>query len=318
LPGILDALALKGLLEPVQGMVTKILDFLPNVFAAGITLGAGWLIAGIIQNIVTNLSSAMGADSLSKKVHLQKALGKQKLSSLLGMLVHIFIMLPVLIAALEALSIEALTNPVSNMLNAILLAIPNIFSAILVMGISYVLGKVVSDWLATILKAVGFDLVLSSLGLGKEPSEDAKSPSMIVGHLAMIAVLVFASIEAFNIMGLTILAGLMAEFIVFASQVALGIVILGIGLYLANLASDTILQTGTQNARFLSTVARAAILLITGAMALNRMGLANDIINIAFGLLLGSVAVAFAIAFGLGGRDVAAKMLEDAAKKHSG
>ncbi|MCK4316783.1 MAG: hypothetical protein KAX24_13525, partial [Anaerolineae bacterium] len=55
LPAVLDALALQGLLEPVQGMINKILGFLPNIFAAGLILVIGWFVARIVQRIVTNL-----------------------------------------------------------------------------------------------------------------------------------------------------------------------------------------------------------------------------------------------------------------------
>jgi hypothetical protein len=60
----------------------------------------------------------------------------------------------------------------------------------------------------------------------------------------------------------------------------------------------------------LALAGRIAILVLSGAMALRQMGLANEIVNLAFGLLLGAIAVAVALAFGLGGRDIAARQLE--------
>ncbi|NIO72750.1 MAG: mechanosensitive ion channel, partial [Anaerolineae bacterium] len=104
LPAVLSALELEGLLQPVQGMINQILGFLPNIFAAGLILAVGWFIARIVQQIVTNLLAAIGADRLSERVGLAPVLGKQRLSGLLGLVVYVLILIPVLIAALNALA----------------------------------------------------------------------------------------------------------------------------------------------------------------------------------------------------------------------
>jgi len=122
--------------------------------------------------------------------------------------------------------------------------------------------------------------------------------------------MLFATIEAARLLGFDLLADLVSQFIVFAGKVLLGVVIFGVGLFLAGLASKTIQASSARQARFLSLAAQVAILTLAGAMALRQMGLAGDIINMAFGLLLGAVAVAAALAFGIGGRDIAARELE--------
>ena len=116
--------------------------------------------------------------------------------------------------------------------------------------------------------------------------------------------------EAARLLGFELLADLVSQFIVFAGKVLLGVVIFGVGLFLANLASRAIRASTASQARFLSLAAQIAIIVLAGAMALRQMGLANDIINLAFGLLLGAIALAAAIAFGIGGREVAARQLE--------
>jgi hypothetical protein len=69
--------------------------------------------------------------------------------------------------------------------------------------------------------------------------------------------------------------------------------------------------SGVAQSGLLAVAARVSILVLAGAMALRQMGLANEIINLAFGLLLGAIAVAMALAFGLGGRELAARELEE-------
>jgi hypothetical protein len=310
LPAILTALNLGGLLGPVQSMVNEVLAYLPNLFAAGVILAIGWFVARIVQRIVTNLLAAVGTDRLSERVGLAPVLGKQQLSGLLGLIVYVLILIPVLIAALNALALEAVTQPASNMLNTILGAFPDIFAAGLVLAIAYVVGRVVAGLISNLLTGVGFNAILARLGLGKEPAEGERTPSEIVGYLVLVAIMLFATIEATQLLGFSLLAELVTEFTVFASQIVLGLIIFAIGLWLSNLAARTIQASHAAQAGLLAVAARVSILALAGAMALRQMGLANEIINLAFGLLLGAIAVAAALAFGLGGRDIAGRQLE--------
>jgi hypothetical protein len=292
-------------------MTNKVLGFLPNIFAAGLILVVGWFIARIVQRIVTNLLAAIGADRLSEQVGLATVLGKQRLSGLLGLVVYVLILIPVLIATLDTLALEAITRPAANMLNTILGALPAIFAASLVVTIAYVVGRVVAGLVTNLLTDAGFNAILARLGLGKEPAEGERMPSEIVGYLVLVAILLFAAVEASRLLGFVLLADLVTQFTVFAGQVILGLIIFAIGLYLANLASKTVLASGVAQAGLLALAARVSILVLAGAMALRQMGLANEIINLAFGLLLGAIAVAVALAFGLGGREIAARELEE-------
>ena len=310
LPAVLDALGLEGILAPIQEMVNELLGYLPNLFGAALILAVGWFVARIVQRIVTNLLAAVGADRLSERTGLSRALGEQTLSGVVGLLVYVLILIPVLIAALNALALEAVTQPATNMLNAILAALPAIFGASLVLIIAYVVGRVVSGLISNVLAGIGFNTILARLGLGGEPAEGERTPSEVVGYLVLVGIMLFATIEAFNLLGFEQVADLVSQFTAFAGQVVLGLVIFGIGLYLANLASGLVRDSDVAQAGLLAGLARGAILVFAGAMALRQMGLANDIVNLAFGLLLGAIAVAGALAFGLGGREMAARKLE--------
>ena len=90
----------------------------------------------------------------------------------------------------------------------------------------------------------------------------------------------------------------------------LGLIIFGIGLYLGNLAAAAVQASATAQAPVLALVTRVSIIVLAAAMALRQMGLANEIVTLAFGLLLGAIAVAAALAVGLGGRDVASRAIE--------
>ena len=336
LPMILNALALGGLLEPLQLMIAKMLGFLPNLLAAAIILIIGWLLARILQKIVTNLLAAMGSERLCQKVGLDKVLGKAGLAGLIGLVVYILILIPVLIAALQALAIDAITAPVSAMLARMLAILPNLFAAAAVLAVAYVLGKIISELAANLLEGMGFDGIWERLGLCRagegaglaglaggaggeggagEPGSTTspaagggkRTPSQIVGLIIIAAIMLFALIEAANMLQMSMLADIIFEFTVFAGHVLMGLIILAIGIYLGNLAFNAVLSSGMSSSKLPAQAARIAILVFASAMALRQMGLANEIINMAFGLLLGAIAVAVALAFGLGGRDAAAE-----------
>ena len=196
------------------------------------------------------------------------------------------------------------------MLEMILASIPAIFGALLVLAVSYAIGKVVAGLVSNLLSGVGFDRVLEKLGLGRAAEgEEGTSPSSVVGSIVLTLIMLFAAVEAANLLGFDSVEGLMTDILGVAGHVLFGVVIFGLGLYLANFVAGAIRGAGAPNASVLATAARAAILLLSGAMALRQMGIANEIIELAFGLIVGAVAVAAAIAFGIGGRDIAAQQL---------
>jgi hypothetical protein len=96
----------------------------------------------------------------------------------------------------------------------------------------------------------------------------------------------------------------------FATRVLLGLVLFGVGLFLASAAAKAVKEAGPPHAALLSVATRVSILGFAGAIALRQMGLANEIIQLAFGLILGAIAVAIGLAFGLGGRDAAAQQIK--------
>jgi len=98
--------------------------------------------------------------------------------------------------------------------------------------------------------------------------------------------------------------------VVFAWHIIVGLIVFGLGLWLADVIAKMILGANITQKRLVAMLARVAIAALALAIALRQMGLANEIINLAFGLMLGAIAVAVAISFGIGGRDLAKLQLE--------
>ncbi len=312
LPIILQTLALQGLLEPVITLFNKVFAFLPNLLSGAAILLIGWFVARIAQRIVQSLLASAGTDKLSEKWGLAPSLGKQKLSGVLGLVVYFVILVPVLISALSAIQLEAVTKPASDMLGKTMSALPDIVGAGIVILIAVVIGKVVAGIVTNVLAGVGFNNVLVKLGLAKQaPAEGSQSPAGVVGMLALALIVLLASVTAANMLGFQALGVLITDFIGFAGHILMGVVIFGLGLLLAQIVTKMITASDARHARRLALVMRVVILALAGAMALRQTGLADDIVNLAFGLTLGAAAVAFALAFGLGGREMASRALEE-------
>ncbi len=341
LPPILDALALDGLLIPVQNLLNQFLSAIPQIITALLVLAAGWLLAKIARGIVTNLLSATGIDNLGNRLGLSRSTAPGtglSLSGLAGTIVYVFILIPFAIAALNALNIQAISVPAISMLNRILDFIPLLLAAGVVLTVFYFIGKFVSELVSSLLASAGFDNVLDVLGLPDisppsapetyappvigDPSEftviqpptpvsQGQSPSEIVGLITLVGIVLFGAVTATEILQLNQLTLIVRAVMEIAAQVLVGVVIFAIGLYVANLAFRLIKSSNSASSNTLAQAARVAILAFVGALALGQMGVATDIVNLAFGLLLGAVAVAVAIAFGLGGREVASEELRN-------
>jgi hypothetical protein len=131
----------------------------------------------------------------------------------------------------------------------------------------------------------------------------------VLGVVTLVGILLFASVAATNVLALPALTEVMQGLLQLFGQILSGLAVFGVGLYLANLAAKLVSSSGGAQAQLLARTSRVAIVIFTGAMALQQIGVAPSIVNLAFGLLLGSIAVAGAVAFGLGGREVAAEQL---------
>lgn len=309
IPAVLSTLRLEGLLVPVQNMFESILTYIPNILGALLVLVLGWFGAKIIKRFLVSLLSSLGIDRITEREDISSYFGNNKPSEIIGIFAYALVMIFVIIGALNALAVEAITAPASAMLGMILNALPAIFAAFLILTIAFLVGRILVGLITGLLSAVGFDQLLARLGIAREVSEGKRTPSEIVGYLILVTIMLFAAIEAAGVLGFVVLSGLIAELTVLLGRVVVSVVIFGIGLYLAGIAKEVVLSSGSPHAELLSKLARLAVLVLAGAIALQQLGVADEIIVIAFGVLIGAIALTGVIAFGLGGRDVASREL---------
>ncbi|AUB40493.1 Small-conductance mechanosensitive channel [Nostoc flagelliforme CCNUN1] len=320
---VLDTLELRQALQPVQALITEVLLILPNILAAALIAVVGWFIANVVRRIVTNLLATTGIDHLGSRLGLSSTAGVQPLSSIIGTIVYVLILIPVAIAALNALEINAISVPAIAMLQQILNALPAIFTAVAILIVAYFVGRFIADLVTSILTNLGFNNIFTILGLttpsrrivvsteSTTPPIPSRTPSEIAGIVALVGIMLFATVAAVNILNIPDLTALVSGIVIIFGRILAGLVIFAIGLFLANLAFNIITSSGDRQAQILGQVARIAIITLVSAMALQQIGVASDIVNLAFGLLLGAIAVAIALAFGLGGRDIAREQVQE-------
>ena len=306
LPIVLSILGLNGLLYPVQNMVNQAVGFLPNLFIAGIIVFAGYILAKIVRGIVEGLGNSLNLQQQAEKIGLFKG---SNLPRLLGSFLFAVVMITALIVAFEALGVDAISQPATAMLYEIMNAIPHIIAAGLILIVAYVVSRFVAKLVVEVLAGTGVDNIPAKVGVQRFLGET--KVSCVVGYLIVFFTMLFAVSEAASRLGFSQISELIAMFIYFGANILLGAVIMVIGFWLANLVANVVQRGEYKSSRWLANLVRVLIMGLVLAMGLRAMGIADSIVNLAFGLTLGAVAVAFALAFGLGGRNPAERVLSD-------
>ncbi|OTG74051.1 hypothetical protein B9T26_07905 [Acinetobacter sp. ANC 4169] len=306
LPIVLAILGLNGLLFPVQNMVNEVVSFLPNIFIAGVIVFVGYILAKIVRGIVEGLVRSLNLQQQAQKIGMFK---NSNLPQVLGSFIFAVIIITALIIAFEALGIAAISQPATAMLYEIMNAIPHIIAAGLILILAYVVSRFVASLVVDVVSGTGVDEIPAKMDAQRFLGET--KVSTIIGYLIVFFTMLFAVSEAANRLGFEQISALISMFIQFGANILLGAVILMIGFWLANLVAQVIGRGEYNSSRWLANLVRILIMGLVIAMGLRAMGIADSIVNLAFGLTLGAVAVAFALAFGLGGRQPAEQVLND-------
>ena len=326
LVGIMAALKFLGvgqILAPINALTLEIFAFLPRLIGAGLIFFIGLIVARILRSLVETVLIAANVDGLLARIGIGDTSGtvrtdpdavppgatpgatRASLARAAGVLVYALIIIPVAIAALQVLGIEAISGPAITMLNEILAAIPRVLAAALWIGIAFIAARFLKTIIEAVLPPTGFDQAILSTGVLPANAR----PSRIVANIAMIAIILAAAIEAAKQLGGGTIAIFLAQVTELGGKVIFGSLIIVVGIFLSRIIANLV-GSGTGEGGYAQTLVRYAIIALFTAIGLTFMGLADTIVMMAFGLILGSAAVAAALAFGLGGRDAAARTLD--------
>lgn len=307
LPSVFARLGLTGVAAPINELVTGFATFIPNLLAAALILAVGFFVAKIIRQLLTALLAKSGVDRIQDKAGVEST-GQTRLSTVLGYVAYALIIIPIVIAALEVLGITAISQPAISMLNMVFDFIPKLIVAIIIVIIGVFIGKLAGNIVTSLLAGVGADQFVNRIMPESNKRSYKFSISDILGKLVMVLIVLFLTVEAFNVLNLAILTTIGAAIIGYLPMVLAAILIMGIAIFLAQWLGKMV--ESRVGPGLLPTLIKTLIIVVAVFMTLEQLHIANAIVVTTFQLLVAGLAVAFALAFGLGGRDFASRSLK--------
>lgn len=309
LMAVLQHFGLTDVLVPLREMVQEFMSAVPNIIGAGVIGYAGWIIAKVVADLV-----GMALGKVDEQLAARTGSSEIRISKFGSAFVFAAILLPIAVSALGVLDIPAISVPASAMIQKLMAAVPNIIGAAIIILVTYVVARFVIYVLAALLEGMHINSLPAKLGIGGL-FNDSFTPMRLISIAIMFFALLAASTAAVNLLGIDVVSRIFARILEFGGGLLVGSLILIIGNFLSTIAHVKLVETGSDG---LANIARIAILGLVLAMGLKAMGLADNIVNMAFGFTIGSVAVAAALAFGLGGREAAKTVADDWASKVTG
>src|SRR5215210_3527231 len=210
---------------------------------------------------------------------------------------------------------QAVTQSLSDGLGAILGALPALIGALLILIIGFIIAKVLQGITTKVLQSMGFEGWMESGGIKQffDRSQTQQTPLSILGKLIFWLVFFIAITMAVDTLGISAISDVLAQFIAYIPQIIAAILILVLATLLANFVAGIV--RGATGSNVVGSVAQYGIIVFAAFAALTQLGIAPELIAPTFLILLGAVALAAAIAFGLGGQDVAQQIVEDGYEK---
>jgi small-conductance mechanosensitive channel len=210
---------------------------------------------------------------------------------------------------------ESIGRSLSQGLGSILGVLPTLIGALLILVIGYIVAKVLQGITTRVLQSMGFEGWMEQGGIKQffERSQTSQTPLSILGKLVFWLVFFVAISMAVDTLGISAISAVLAQFIAYIPQLIAAILILVLATLLANFVAGIV--RGATGSEIAGTIAQYGIIVFAAFAALTQMGIAPELIAPTFLILLGAVALAAALAFGLGGQGVAQRILEQGYEK---
>ena len=210
LPGIFDRFGLNNISAPLTGMLGTFLGYIPRLIGAALLLFLGFVISKIVQQLVKGFLERMKVDKLKERIGLAgtdapELTTRSSLSfaDLGGKILYVIVLIPFIIAALEVLNIAAITNPAVAMLTIITSIIPQIIAAGILIVIGVFIAKLVGDLVENIID--GFGISDKVADVMDEPRATGFDLGKVVGIVVKTLIILFFTVQAFDLIGLSIL-----------------------------------------------------------------------------------------------------------------
>lgn len=307
-PGIFSALGLGSVMAPISNVLDTIWGYVPNLVAAAIVLMVGNLIAKLVRQLLVPVFDKLNVNKLQEKAGIEVK-NADRLSNTLAYIVYVLILIPTVIMALNVLNITVISVPAVGMLNSVIGFIPNIVIGLVIIVIGCMIGKLVGQIVTKLIASAGLDAKLQ--GLLDEKAQKFVL-SKVTGGVVYAVIVIFFVVEGLNVLKLDVLTNVGTFIIAYMPNVLAAVLILAATMIVSSMVEKALRKNGMST---YAVVAKVAIIVVGVFMILSQLGIATAIVNDAFILLVAAVAIAFAIAFGIGGKEFAAKTLKKLEEK---
>ncbi len=291
---VLEALGLKYVTQPFLSLLDKIGAYLPNLIGAIVIMVVGGFFAKISREFVRSLLDTFQVKEIGEKY------GIEDLSGATANFVYLMVLLFVAVAALNALEIEAISKPAVAMIGSILNAIPKIVAAIIIFAVIYYVGKFVADVTSKIVDELNFDEIAKVVGISSEKLKFGE----LVRYIIMAFAVLLGLAQAFHYIEAQALYSITYEFTVIAFKLIVASAIIFAGAYFGS-----IFENRVEN-KEIGKVIKVAFIVAAVFIALPYVGVSGEVIEIVVFSISVGLGLAFALAFGLGGKDIAAEVLK--------
>lgn len=304
IPNALEAIGITMIASSLGNFASRFISYLPNIIAAVILVYVGILVAQILAQVVAVLLKKTKIDNFVKSESEKSVL----LSDVLAKILMSAIILITIVAALGVLNIPAISDPAVQIIYSVFNAIPNIILAVVVIAVGTLVANLACGLLYNVLVAVNFDNVTK-----KVLPQVKTSATKLVVAIVRAVIIIFVAAQGVEALNLSIFTMITADVIAYLPILIKAAAILLAAIIGAN-ALEAVVAKAVPQCPKAGKVVKAVVFVIAGFMILSQLGIAPAIVEKAFTYTILAVAVAFALAFGLGGKDFAKKVLENAAK----
>ena len=301
---LLTVLGLGNVAGPIDTLLNNVMAFVPRLVGAGLIFFIGLMVARIVRDLIVTALRTVDFDKWANRGGVDTMTGNTAISSTIGTIAYALIVVFVAILALDALDLESVSGPASNMLQLIFDAIPRIIGAAILLGLGYLISKFVVQLLGEILPGLGVDRAVAATDL----LPDGATASNVIARVTQIAIILFFAIAATRLLGFPELTAILDQVLELGGRVIFGAVVILFGFLIANMLARLI--TGSGETSLAASVVRWVTVVLFTFMGLEFMGVGQDVVRMAFGALVIGGGVAGALAFGLGGRDWAKRKLD--------
>ncbi len=314
MPGFFEKLGLNGVASPIIGMMNNILTFLPNIIGSVLLLIVGIFIGKTVRELLIPVFGKLKIDENLKKIGIQPK-GEATVAVVLANVIYVVILIPIVIGALNVLQIDAISRPSIEMLNTIMEYIPKVALAIIVLFVGTFIAKLAFTLLEKALESVGLDRISDKVfeESGTKVNKEI-SLSKIVAYLVKYVIIAFFVVQALNVIKLDVLTNIGNMIIGYMPSAISAIIMMGLAILLANFIQKSVLKNFPES-KVTALILKMSIIVMGVFVTLYQLGVATTLVNSTFIIILGAIAVAFAISFGIGGREFAAHMLNKVENK---